>query len=72
MEHPIGVIDSFALLGSIAAGFVILRRWRCGLSSDVKVLFAVIVCFVLFRNLSNVLEWFEVTARLSQGRPREQ
>jgi signal transduction histidine kinase len=30
------------------------------------ILFAVIVCLVLFRNLSNVLEWFEVTARLDE------
>ncbi len=61
---PIAVIDSIALFATLATVVVIARGWKCRLRRDVKVLFVLVVAMVLFRNFSNVLEWYNITAAL--------
>jgi len=62
--NRVAVIDSIALFASIATVVVIVRGWKCRLRRDVKVLFVLAVAMVLFRNFSNVLEWYGITAAL--------
>ncbi len=61
---PVAVIDSIALFATLATVVVIARGWKCRLRRDVKVLFVLVVAMVLFRNFSNVLEWYRITAAL--------
>lgn len=62
--NPVAVIDSIALFATLATMVVIARGWRCRLRRDVKVLLVLVVVMVLFRNFSNVLEWYGITAAL--------
>ena len=63
---PVAIIDSIALFATLAAVVVIARGWKCRLRRDVKVLFVLVVAMVLFRNFSNVLEWYRITDALDQ------
>ncbi len=62
--NPVAAIDSISLFASLATVVVIVRGWKCRLRRDVKVLFVLVVAMVLFRNFSNVLEWYGITAAL--------
>lgn len=58
---PIIVMDSGALATIMLALFIILRGWKCSLRHDIKVLFTMVVVVVLFRNISNFLEWGNIS-----------
>lgn len=62
--NPVAVIDSIALFATLATVVVIVRGWKCRLRRDVKVLFVLVVVMVLFRNFSNVLEWYGITGAM--------
>jgi len=62
--NPTAVTDSIALLATLGAGVVIARGWKCRLRRDVKVLVVLVMAMILFRNFSNVLEWYGITGLL--------
>ena len=58
------VLDSINLLSSLAALIILFIFWKSALWNDTRsVLFGVLI-LVLFRSLSNVLEWSGITAAL--------
>lgn len=62
--NPIAVMDFISLFATLATVVLIVRGWKCRLRRDVKVLFVLVVAMVMFRNFSNVLEWYGITAAL--------
>jgi signal transduction histidine kinase len=58
---PIIVMDSVALVAIVLAAFFMLRGWKCSLRHDIKVLFTMVIAVILFRSVSNFLEWSNIS-----------
>jgi hypothetical protein len=60
-------VDITGLLGSLAALVFLLARTRDSLRADARALFAALLFAAIFRNLSNALEWLQLTAALAEA-----
>lgn len=60
-------VDVTGLLGSLAALVFLLARTRDSLRADARALFAALLFAAIFRNLSNALEWLQLTAALEEA-----
>jgi len=63
MIHAVAVFDTLAFAATMGALILIICRWKAAFARDVRMLIGMAVAMTLLRNLSNVLEWAEITAR---------